>query len=90
MRSVLGLDQRDELLAVTLQSSREVKFEQHDMDLAGPQSRGADDLVDINGARPESADDALALALNDIGEGLRRLALVGGSEFWPKGLKRPS
>jgi hypothetical protein len=36
MSSVLGLDQRDELLAVTLQSSREVKFEEHDMDLAGP------------------------------------------------------
>jgi hypothetical protein len=62
MRSVLGLDQRDELLTVTLQSSREVKFEQHDMDLAGARSRGvdlagarsrgADDLVDINGARP--------------------------------------
>jgi hypothetical protein len=52
MSSVCGLDQRDELLAVTLQSSREVKVEQHDMDLAGAQSRGADDLVDINGTRP--------------------------------------
>lgn len=37
----------------------------------------ADQFVDIDGARSERADDALALA--DVGEGRRRAMFVGGA-----------
>jgi hypothetical protein len=63
---------------MALQASGKVQLEQHDMDVPGAELRGADQLVDIDQAWSERAHDALALALADIGQGLRRHAFIGG------------
>jgi hypothetical protein len=51
------------------------------MNLAGREPRAADQLVNIDGAWAERADDQLALACADVGEGLRRAFLVGGGKL---------
>ena len=66
---------------MALQPAREVELQQHDMDLPRGHARGADHLVDIDRARPESADDQLALALANIGQRLGRPMLVGGGKL---------
>jgi hypothetical protein len=45
--------QRYELLPVALEPAGEIEFEQHDLDLSCRDSRGADQLVDIDGTGPE-------------------------------------
>ena len=65
-----------------------VELEQHNMYVAGTEARGADELVDVDGARSKRAHDALALVQADVGQGLGWRAFVGGGEL--DGLGRPS
>ena len=70
------LDQRYKLLSVPMQPSREIKLEQHAMDLAHGDARRPGNLVDIDRARAQSADNPLALGL-------------GGYPATARGLRRP-
>ena len=66
---------------MSLQLSREIEFQQNDMDLAHRDAGGAGDLVDIDRARSKRADDPLPLALRDFGQGFRRYAFLRGGQL---------
>ena len=59
---------------MTLQPASEGELEQHDMDLPGRDPGRSDQLVDIDGARPQRTKDQLPFALAGVGRG-RRWAL---------------
>ena len=82
--------QRHKLLPVTLQPTGQVELEQHDMDLAGLDPGGADQLVDVDRARPKSRHDQLAFGLADIGQRLGRPVLVGGGKLARRRNRRTS
>jgi hypothetical protein len=69
---------------VALQPAGKVEFQKHDMHLPGREPGRPDQLVDIDWAWTKRADDPLALALNDVGEGRRRATLIGRGKLGPK------
>ena len=82
--------QGHKLLPMTLQPAREVELEQHDMDLPGRDLGRSDQLVDIDGARPQRTNDQLAFALANVGQGLGCPMLVGGGQLdWRRGRRTP-
>jgi len=68
------------LLPVTLEPSREVKFEQHDMNLPGGNPGHADQFVDIDRTWTQCSNDQFPLGLVDVGQGRRRGAFVAGGK----------
>ena len=62
-----------------MQPSRKVKLQQDNKHLAGLKPGRPDQFVDIDRARSERADDPLALARADVGEG-PRCAMLGAAE----------
>jgi hypothetical protein len=81
IRGALSYPQRHELLAVTLEPTGQVEFEQHDMNLPGLDAGGPDQLVNVDRAGPKGGHDQLALALADVGQRLRSPVLVGGGKL---------
>lgn len=51
---------------MALQPSRQVELQQHNVDLPRLDARGANQFVDVDGARAQGFDDALPFALADI------------------------
>ena len=60
------------------------------MDLPGLDPGGADQLVDIDRARPKGRHDQFAFGLADVGQRLGRPVLIGGGKLGRRRKRRTS